>query len=478
MSKTIIGRAAEQEILARLLANKQSDLLAIYGRRRVGKTFLITQCYAKNLRFYCSGQLEGNLQVQLYNFKAQLEAYFPNETLDIPGNWQEAFSLLRTCINGLRGADKKVLFFDELPWLDTHRSGFLAAFGYFWNVYASQRTDLLVVICGSAASWMIRKVVNNKGGLHNRITQRIRLMPFSLQETEAYLKAKNIHFNRYQLLQLYMVIGGIPHYLNAVQRGLSVPQIIDRSCFHKEGVLYHEFSNLYHALFKNATIHLTLIRALASRPMGLTRTQILDASGLDTGGGVTTALEELEESGFIAKALPFGKKLKDTLFRLADEYSYFYLRFIEGKLSTERGQWMALSQSPAYRAWCGYAFENCCLRHIGQIKRALGIPGVATTQSSWHLAGNGTKDGAQVDLLIDRADQTINLCEMKFSEQPFVINKPYAAILQRKILAFKQNTQTKKNTQLILITTYGVDDNAYRQQLVDGEVTMDNLFGE
>lgn len=474
--KTIIGRVEEQKTLTRLLKNTQADLLAIYGRRRVGKTFLITHHYAQNLRFYCSGQLEGSLQVQLYNFKEQLEIHFPNETLQLPRNWQEAFSLLRRCLDGLNGIDKKVLFFDELPWLDTHRSGFLSAFGYFWNVYASHRADLLVVICGSAASWMIRKVVNNKGGLHNRITQRIRLMPFSLRETEAYLQAKSIHFNRYQLLQLYMTIGGIPHYLNAVQRGLSVPQVIERSCFQKDGVLYHEFNNLYHALFNNAATHIALIRALASRPMGLTRAQLLEISGLDTGGGVTSAINELEESGFIVRLHPFGKKLKDTLFRLADEYSYFYLRFIENKTPAERGQWMAKSQTPAYRIWCGYAFENCCIRHISQIKLALGISGIVTTQSSWYTGGSSNGIGAQVDLLVDRADQTINLCEMKFSEHPFAINKSYAAALQQKVLAFKQYTQTRKNTQLTLITTYGVSDNAYKQQLVDSEVTMDLFF--
>ncbi|WP_188507867.1 AAA family ATPase [Parapedobacter pyrenivorans] len=474
--KMIIGRVEEQEILTRLLKSDRADLLAIYGRRRVGKTFLITHYYAQNLRFYCSGQLEGNLQVQLYNFKEQLEAHFPNEALHLPKNWQEAFSLLRKCLDGLQGPDKKVLFFDELPWLDTHRSGFLSAFGYFWNVYASQRRDLLVVICGSAASWMIRKVVNNKGGLHNRITQRIRLMPFSLHETEAYLRAKNIHFNRYQLLQLYMTIGGIPHYLNAVQRGLSVQQVIEQNCFQKDGVLYHEFNNLYQALFNNATTHIALIRALASRPMGLTRAQLLEISGLDTGGGVTSALDELEESGFIIRLHPFGKKLKDTLFRLADEYSYFYLRFIEHKTVAEQGQWIARSQTPAYRSWCGYAFENCCIRHIKQIKRALGISGIVTTQSSWYTSGSSINAGAQIDLLIDRADQTINLCEMKFSEQPFAITKSYAAILQQKILAFKQYTQTRKNTQLTLVTTYGVVDNPYRQQLIDSEVNMDLFF--
>lgn len=477
MSRPIIGREKEQSILTRLLAGKQSDLLAIYGRRRVGKTFLIINHYANQLRFYCSGQSDGNLQVQLYNFKEQLKVYFPGETFGEPGNWQEAFSMLRKGIDGVPGTGKKVIFFDELPWFDTHRSGFLSAFGYFWNVYASQRSDLLVVICGSAASWMIRKVVNNKGGLHNRITQRIRLMPFSLKETETYLQAKKIHFSRYQLLQLYMVMGGIPQYLNSVERGLSVQQVIEQSCFHKDGALHHEFDNLYRALFKNATTHFAIIRAMAARPTGLTREQILQVSGLETGGGVTTALEELEESGFIFRTQPFGKKVKDSLFRLADEYSYFYLRFIEGRAPAVQGQWVARSQSSAYRAWCGYAFENCCLRHLEQIKQALGISGIITLQASWRLAGGSTRDGAQIDLLIDRSDQTINLCEMKFSEHPFVINKAYAAALQRKTLAFRQHTDTRKNTQLTMITTYGVADNAYRQQLVDNEVTMESLFG-
>ncbi len=474
--KPIIGRAKEREILTQLLDNKQSDLLAIYGRRRVGKTFLITNHYAQHITFHCSGQLDGTLAVQLYNFHQQLATYFPNAHIKPPASWPEAFTSLRNCITDLPDSGKKVLFFDELPWLDTHRSGFLSAFGYFWNMFASQRTDLLVIICGSAASWMIKKVVNNKGGLHNRITQRIRLMPFNLQETEAYLQAKSIHYTRYQLLQLYMTLGGIPHYLNAVKRGQSVQQVIEQSCFDKDGLLYHEFGNLYQALFKDATTHIALIRALAGQRSGLTRAQVLVAAKLNTGGGATAALEELEECGFLIKVLPFGKKTKDTVFRLVDEYSYFYLKFIEDKTPAEQGQWIARSQSSAYRTWSGYAFENCCLRHITQIKHALGITGVATTQSSWQLTGNDAERGAQVDLLIDRADQTINLCEMKFSEHPFVIDKAYAGILHQKTMAFRQNSKTRKNTLLTLITTYGVADNTYRQQLVDQEVTMEDLF--
>jgi AAA+ ATPase superfamily predicted ATPase len=477
MENLIIGRTEESAILQRLLTSNQAELLAVYGRRRVGKTFLIRNYYAKSLQFYCSGQLGATQRQQLNNFREQLEAYFPQlQPFQTAESWQEAFSQLRQCLEKSKGKAKKVLFFDELPWLDSHKSGFLSAFSYFWNIYASQRNDLLLVICGSAASWIIKKVINNKGGLHNRITQRIRLLPFNLQETEAYLLSRHIKLTQYQLLQLYMAIGGIPHYLNAVERGKSVPQIIEQICFSKDGALANEFNNLYSALFASAEKHIEIIHALAGKNMGLTRTELLTESRQMTGGGLTTILEELTESGFVTKNPPYNKKRKDALYRLSDEYSFFYLRYMHGKTVREQGQWLAQSNTTQYRSWCGYAFENVCFKHIHQIKKALGIAGIYTEQSSWTTSGNEFYEGAQIDLLIVRSDQSINICEIKFSEHPFKIDKKYAEALQKKILAFKQGTNSKSNTILTFVSTYGLANNSYNEQLVDAEVRMESLF--
>jgi hypothetical protein len=396
----------------------------------------------------------------------------------VPSTWQEAFSMLRESIESLKGDQKKVIFFDELPWLDNHKSGFLSAFSYFWNMHASQRKDILVVICGSAASWIIDKVVNNKGGLHNRITQRIRLLPFNLKETEAYLRGRNIKLDRYQLLQLYMVMGGVPAYLKAVHGGLSATQIIESCCFSKDGVLANEFNNLYSALFNNPDKHIEVIRTLSRKNKGLTRSEILTSGKFLTGGGITTVLSELTESGFIEKIYPFGKKEKDSLFRLTDEFSLFYFKFMqkgEGH-SYEKAHWLGIQATQIYTGWCGYAFENICMKHIGQIKRGLQIGGLQSIESSWYKQGKDKDSGAQIDLLLDRADHCINICEMKFTPKEFVINKKYAAELQNKIMVFRQATGTKKTLFTMLVTPYGVFSNEYRNQIVDAEVTMNSLF--
>jgi len=477
MPPVIIGRENEIKILERLLNSKDPELLAIYGRRRIGKTFLIKSYYEKHIVFSCSGQYNGKTREQLINFAEQLNLYFPRKKPIIaPATWQEAFSLLRDCIETLKGSEKKVIFFDELPWLDNHKSGFLSAFGYFWNIYASLHTDLLVVICGSAASWIIDKVVNNKGGLHNRITQRIRLLPFTLGETDAYLRQRNIKLDRYQVLQLYMVMGGVPAYLKAVEGGLSAGQNIENCCFSKDGVLFNEFDNLYAALFNNPQKHIEVIRAISRKGKGLTRSEILETSKILTGGSMTTVLNELTESGFIQKTFPLGKKEKDSLYRLADEFSLFYFKFMQkgGGHVHEKYDWLAILATPAYVGWCGYVFETICMKHVGQIKRALQIGGVHAGVSSWYKPGKGKDSGAQIDLLLDRADRCINICEIKFSTKPFVIDKKYAANLQNKMMIFRQANQ--KTLFLTFITTYGVSNNDYKNQMVDSEITMESLF--
>jgi hypothetical protein len=480
MNNVLVGREAEIGIMERLLNSKEPELLAIYGRRRVGKTFLIRTYYKDHIVFSCIGEDKAQKRVQLANFAGQLRHhFFPDITSMVsPSSWREAFEMLRNCLESLNGKKKKVIFFDELPWLDSHKSGFLSAFGYFWNNYIAQRSDVVVVICGSAASWIINKVVNNKGGLHNRITQRIRLMPFTLKETEAYLKQRDIRLDHYQLLQLYMVMGGVPAYLKSVERGKSAQQTIEQACFSKDGILTGEFGNLYAALFDHPDKHIEVIQALARKNKGLTRTELLKAGKLLTGGGMTGVLNELLESGFIQKTLPFEKKEKDSLYRLSDEFSLFYLRFMQKNSGhgVERDTWLGINRTPAYTSWCGYAFENLCIKHVGQMKKALGISGIRSVEASWYHAGTKKGAGAQIDLLIDRADRCINVCEMKFSGKPFVIDKKYARELESKLAVFRGDTATDKTLFTTVVTTYGIFDNDYKTQRVDVEVTMEKLF--
>lgn len=477
MNATIIGREEEIRTLQRLLRSGEPELLAIYGRRRVGKTFLVKTFFKPHMIFSCSGQLEGTTSQQLVNFSKQLTGSFPkrkNKTL--PSTWQEAFYQLQDCIDTAKGKKKKVIFFDELPWLDSHKSGFLSSFSYFWNMYASRRSDLLVVICGSAASWIINKVVNNKGGLHNRITQRIRLLPFTLKETAAYLHHKSIKLDPYQLLQLYMVTGGVPAYLNAVEKGKSAAQNIELLCFQKDGILANEFNNLYAALFNKPERHIRIIKALAQKNRGLTRSTILKTARKLTGGGISEVLNELTESGFISKVYPYEKKERDALYRLTDEFSLFYFKFMEHQKGQQKGQWLRKQATPAYTSWCGYAFENICLKHIQEIKKGLQIAGIQSSEASWIQAGNHTDPGAQIDLLIDRADRCINVCEIKFSRTEFLIDKRYATELANKLQVFRNRTGTRKMVFMTMITTYGVKQNDYYTNLVENNLTMEALF--
>jgi uncharacterized protein len=464
----IIGRNNEKNILLDALSSTQSEMIAVYGRRRVGKTFLIESVFENKICFSISGIHKGSLKNQLNEFSKVL---FPQKKdRQVIVNWFDAFDLLEAHVEAIKGKQKKVIFIDELPWLDTPKSRFIAAFEHFWNTWAAKRTDIIVVVCGSAASWMIKKILNSKGGLHNRVTIRIRLLPFSLEETEQYLKTKNIRLNRYDLCQLYMSIGGIPFYLKQIRRGESVIQNIERICFTKDGLLYSEFDNLYKALFNNAAKHITLINALANSPQGLNRNALIKNSKLESGGGVSDVLNELLESGFITETPAQNTVTKNNIYRLTDEYSLFYLKFIQQNKFAGLGAWTSLSKTQSYTTWCGYAFENICFKHTNAIKKALGIAAVYTNIYSWH------NSKAQIDMLLDREDRCINICEIKYYKSEFEITKSYEAKLRAKIDAYQSDTKTNKNLFLTFITSKGLKENMYKTSLAEHALTLDDLF--
>ena len=473
----LVGRESEIALLKNALQTDESELIAVYGRRRVGKTFLIRKVYQERLIFDFSGIHNTATQRQLENFRNTLSlASKTNIPLATPSSWIQAFEILKIYTEPLIRKKKSVLFFDEFPWIDSHKSGFLPAFDHFWNSWATKQKNLVVVICGSAASWMIRKIVNNKGGLHNRITRRIRLLPFTLNETEAYLRSRRVNLDRYQLLQIYMALGGIPHYLKNVNPGESVTQTIDNLCFTKDGLLQSEFKNLYDSLFDKADKHMTVVRALARKPAGLNRQEIISVCNLTSGGTTTKLLEELSESGFIMSYIPFDKTVKESIYKLSDEYSRFYLKFMEGKKATGEGTWIRQSVSASWKSWSGSAFESICLKHTMQIKRSLGISGVYTEESAWRYPGSSGENGTQIDLVIDRQDFCINICEIKFSAADFIIDKKYASELRNKISIFRERTKTRKTTFLTMITTFGVRQNEYTLSLLQNEIKMEALF--
>jgi AAA+ ATPase superfamily predicted ATPase len=470
----IIGRARERKELDRLLASKEAEFLALYGRRRVGKTFLVREHFKKQLCFELTGIKDAHVKEQLANFHQQLTEW-SGKTQPLPDTWQVAFQQLADYLKSLRGSAKRVIFLDELPWLAGPRSGFLSALDHFWNAVASRDRRLVVVICGSAASWMIAKVIDHKGGLHNRVTARMRLEPFTLAEASQFLLSRGVKLTRYDQLMLAMVMGGVPHYLKEARPGESAVQIIDRVCFSPTGLLVGEFDRLYASLFENPERLVELVRMLAKHPQGVTRSALTKV--YSTGGRLSSILRELEEAGFVRSHSAYEKITKDTIYRLADEFSLFSLKWMARGGVSRGGSFLTKFTTPAWRAWSGYALETLALKHSRQIKAALGIAGVETTECGWvHRPNKIWPDGVQIDLLIDRADHTIHLVEIKFSQGVFTINKDYAQELRRKVAVFQGVTGTRKNVFLTFLTVHGVAPNAYAKELVPVELTTDCLF--
>lgn len=471
----IAGRQEEIALLQGLLRKNNPEFVAVYGRRRVGKTFLVRQVYKKQIVFECSGLHQKSFSQQLENFWLALqEADSTGKPEPLPQTWLQAFAQLKSFLNTLKGKQKKVVFLDEIPWFETPRSGFLAALDNFWNQYCSKREDLILVICGSAASWIIKKVINDRGGLHNRITAHVRLMPFNLYETKAFLELNQVYLTHKDIAQLYMCVGGVPFYLKDVKPGKSVPQILDDLFFNNQALLKHEFQNLYAALFKNSELHEKIVAALSSKNKGLGRSEIIAQTGFNSGGGLTLALKELIECGFVKQTYPIDKAREGSLYRLVDEYTHFYFKFLANRKRT--ASWLQMSEKPVYKTWPGYAFETLCLKHTLQIKQALGIHGVITNEFCWAQKGSDTTGGAQIDLVIDRSDNCINLFELKFRDGAFAITKNYAEQLQNKIQAFKEGTRTKKNVFLTFLTVYGVKKNKYYLSLRANQLLIEDLF--
>jgi AAA+ ATPase superfamily predicted ATPase len=471
----LIGRKKEIKTLGNVLQSDKAEMIAVLGRRRVGKTFLVREIYNDRILFEQTGVRNATNEEQLRTFTNSLRLLTDTQ-VETPKDWLDAFFLLRKVLTPLLNKEKKqVIFFDELSWLATPGSKFLDFLGHFWNDWAS-RQNLVVVLCGSASSWIIQKVINDKGGLHNRVTKYLRLQPFTLAETEEYLQSKQINFTRYQIIQIYMAFGGIPLYLEAIEREKSALQNINEICFSETGLLRHEFERLYPALFDNADNHIAVIRALAKKRKGLSRSEIISEAKVPNGSSTTKVLEELEQSDFIMAYNPFGKKKKDKIYRLTDEYSLFYLRFIENSSYKGEGTFMQLSQRQEFKIWSGYAYEGICMKHVSQIKKALGVGGVYTTTYSYLKKATENEKGLQIDMLLERADHVINLFEIKFYNTEFVLNKEYAERLRERQLAFTRLSKTRYQVLTCMITTFGIKENQHSLGLVNNALTLEDLF--
>lgn len=468
----MIGRDLEQQLLHDAYSSTQSEFVAVYGRRRVGKTYLVRETLGAKFTFSHAGLANADRKSQLAAWCDSLKDYGLKELPSVQ-TWIDAFSALKEVVRRSR-AKKKVIFIDEMPWLDTPRSGFVTALEFFWNSWASARKDIMLVICGSATSWIINNVIKNHGGLHNRVTCRINVKPFTLRECEAYASSLGLRFQRKQVLECYMIMGGVPFYWSFLKRSLSLAQNIDALFFNPSGMLYGEFDELYASLFHRPERYIDVVTALSVKHTGMSRAELIKEIGIANNGNLTTVLNDLESCGFIRKYVSIGKKERDAIYQLVDFYTLFYFKFLHGKSGVDERYWTLSQGTPTYYSWCGLAFERVCFEHVSQIKRALGIAGVLSSVYSWRSRRESSR-GAQVDMLIDRNDQVITLCEMKYSKKPFAIDEEYDMVLQNKIERFREETRTSKAIHLALVSSMGLVKNEYFDD-VQNVLTMNDLF--
>lgn len=474
----MVGREKQTKFMQKLITKPKSSFVAVTGRRRVGKTYLIDEVYKDYFCLRVTGIQDVDISTQIRNFTEKLIEYSKQNIETQAQNWQELFILLKQYLQKLSKKRKQIIFIDELPWIATKRSGFIQLLAHLWNDYLSKEKHFILVVCGSASSWIAKKIVNDKGGLHNRLTEQIQLKPFTLAETKNFLRGRGIKLSNQAISELYMIMGGIPFYLEQIKKGLSVQQIILKLCFSDNGLLKNEYQNLYRALFKHPRNHEAIVTVLANAPRGMVRSEIIEKANVKAGGPYTRAMEDLLLSGFVEEIRPYGRKKRGTVYRLSDEYSIFYHRFIKPNKTKEPEVWNHLYKSQAYKIWTGFAFENLCQRHIFEIKKALGISGMYSDQAGFQQQDNEEQQGFQIDLIIDRNDNIINLCECKYYNDTFIMTKQYAEILRKRRNAFMKNINTKKTVFNTLITSYGALKNEHYLDVIDNELTISDLMIE
>ena len=471
----IVGRKKEIKKLQELYDSDSAELVALYGRRRVGKTYLIDNVFENKFFFRHAGlsPIERNtMKDQLLHFHRSLKLSGWEED-DVPTSWLEAFYMLEDLIDKQSDQNTRVvLFFDEIQWMDTPRAKFMMGFEAFWNGFACHRSNIMVIVCGSSSSWILDKLINNHGGLYDRVTCEIKLQPFSLKECEEFFESKGVIMSRYDIVQAYMMMGGVPFYLRYFDRTLSLAQNVDSLFFAENAILKDEFDRLFITLFVNPNEMIAIIKALFTKSRGLTRREITVTTGIADSGDFSKKLKALISGGFIMKYSSFGNGKREDFYKLTDPFCLFYLKFIKrGK----KISWVNIEDSKQTMVWRGYAFENVCWNHIDQIKAALGISGVATEESLWSKRGDEKSDGAQIDLIIDRRDHIVNMCEIKFYSDEFAVDKAYHLILERRKRLLREVIPKKSVVHSTLITTYGLRHNEYYGDFVNA-ITLDDLF--
>lgn len=482
MKELIVGRVLEQSILEERYCSDKAEFVCVYGRRRVGKTFLIRELFEDRIAFYHTAISPQRLRnspellysIQLKEFASTLQKY-GDKNNEIPKDWFEAFDRLETLLSSKRTKKKLVVFIDELPWLDTPRSCFMEAFEHFWNGWGAGNHKLMLIVCGSATTWMLDHIVNNNAGLYGRSSCNIRISPFSLGETELFFHKKSIGFDRYDITQAYMIFGGVPYYLDYFRKGISLAQNVDFLLFRDKDNLQNEYENLFSSTFAQNANYKKVVEFLSTKRYGASRQDIAKGINISTGGTLSNILRSLESSDIIMSFTDFGESSRSKYYKLTDMFCLFYLNFICKHDTNNETYWQDNQNSPTLNAWRGLAFENVCFAHRYEIKKALQIGGVQTEIFPWKTDKTDNSDGAQIDMIIDRKDRIINICEIKFCQSDFMLTKDYDEKLRERLDIVATKVRNKKNLQMTLITTYGLKNSMYNGRF-QHIIILDNLF--
>jgi len=470
----LVGRSNETAHLKQIMKSKEAEFVVVYGRRRVGKTFLINTFFNDSYTFKLTGLAKKSKREQLANFTTSLNRYGDGVKYKKPRTWYEAFDSLRDLLESKKVKGKKVVFIDELPWLDSRGSNLVSALEHFWNDWAGTQSDIVLIVCGSATSWMTTKILKNKGGLHNRVTQKIYLRPFTLAECKAYINSRGLTMEDKEIAECYMIMGGIPFYLKNLRRGASLSQNVDEMFFAEKGRLDDEFESLYASLFTKSENYIKVVEALSKKNKGLTRDEIIEASGLSNNGHFSRILNDLINCDFIRRYKGYGDKVRMSIYQLIDPFTLFYYKFIRKNAPTDKPFWQYQIGTRQHDSWAGIAFEQLCLNHHSQIEKALGVSGIITKVYSWNSLSDASEK-AQIDLIIKRADKVVNVCEMKFYDGQYVMKKNDADDIERRVRAFRSSENVSMAIHPVLVTTFGLADNQY-SRVFQNVVTLSDLF--
>ena len=493
----MIGRKKEIKLLNEICDLEESSLVAIYGRRRIGKTYLVNHMFKKYrqdcLFFEFTGAYDGDKRGQIDNFIDQVYEWFYVEPSFEIKSWSDAFRFLKRTIDKeikKRDSNEKVIvFLDEVPWIDrSNKGGFLSALGYFWNTWCEPRENVVLILCGSNSSWIRDKILKNaRGSLYQRVTHQISMYPFDLKETKAYLlEQKGFMIDNKTVTDIYMIFGGVAKYLSFLNPNESSAENIDRVFFSIHGSMYREYDELFSSLFADKSdYYKSVIELLCTRRSGFSLSDISKAFNEKLGGKLRLAIAELEECGFIKGLSKYGNSVRGVNYMIVDPYILFHHKWIKGFSRNDiatlpNNYWLHKSSSQSYAVWSGYAFEIVVMVNIRLYLNAIGRLGFFSGVYHWqHMAKSEDEQGAQIDMVVNYGNNIFDILECKYYNSEYVISKEYAKNIKNKLSMFKKYglySKQKSELRLVFLTSYGVKMNAEAHSLNISRVCLDDLF--